>query len=138
MSVSDTFLAYVLEQVEGLGRVRSRRMFGAVGLYSGEHFFGLIDDNALYLKVDDGNRGDFTARGMSPFRPFPDRPGHAMAYYQVPADVIEDPELIVVWARKAVVVAAAGARRKRPAAAGRPAAAPERTAAARPAPRKGG
>jgi DNA transformation protein len=106
MAVSDNFLAYVVEQLAGLGHVRSKRMFGAVGLYSDELFFGLIDDNALYLKVDDLSRGEYVARGMGAFRPFPDRPDYSMSYYQVPADVIEDGEVLVDWARVAVRVAA--------------------------------
>lgn len=102
MPVSASYLDYVLEQLAGLGEVHSRRMFGAVGLYRGEQFFGLIDDNVLYLKVDDGNRADFLARGMAPFRPYRDKPEYSMSYYQAPADVIEDAEQLAAWARAAV------------------------------------
>jgi len=35
-------------------------MFGGVGIYCGDLFFGLIDDDTLYFKVDDSNRSDFT------------------------------------------------------------------------------
>jgi DNA transformation protein len=111
MAVSDTFLAYVIEQLEGFGRVRSKRMFGAVGLYADELFFGLIDDNALYLKADDSNRGDYVARGMRPFQPYRDRPDLVMGYYLVPADVIEAPDELADWARKALRVAAAAPRK---------------------------
>jgi DNA transformation protein len=111
MAVSDTFLAYVIEQLEGFGQVRSKRMFGAVGLYADELFFGLIDDNALYLKVDDGNRGDYVARGMHPFQPYRDRPDLVMGYYLVPADVIEAPDELADWARKALRVAIAAPRK---------------------------
>ena len=114
MTVSDNFLAFVIEQLAGLGRVRPKRMFGAVGLYADELFFGLIDDNALYLKVDDLSRGDYLALGMGAFRPFPDRPEYSMSYYQVPADVIEDAEMLASWARNAVGVAAAAPLRKKP------------------------
>ncbi len=109
MAVSSSFLAYVVEQLAGLGRVRSKRMFGGVGLYCDDLFFGLLDDDVLYLKVDDSNRDDFTARGMKPFQPFRDKPEYSMSYYQVPAETIEDAEDLVRWARKAVRVAA-GAR----------------------------
>lgn len=34
MAVTDDFFRYVLEQLSGLRDVASRRMFGAVGLYS--------------------------------------------------------------------------------------------------------
>src|ERR1700688_4712106 len=74
MAVTDDYLQYVLEQLAGLGHVTPRRMFGAVGLYHEERFFGLIAGDTLYFKVNDSNRGDYEARGMSRFRPFPDKP----------------------------------------------------------------
>ncbi len=110
MTVSESYVAYIIEQLAGVGRLRSRRMFGGVGFYADELFFGLLARDALYLKVDDTPRGDFTARGMGPFIPFPDRPDNAMGYYEVPADVIEDAESLVAWARKAMRVAAAAPR----------------------------
>lgn len=114
MAVSSDFQTYVLDQLAGLGGVRSKRMFGGVGLYAGDRFFGLIADNALYFKVDDATRNDFLARGMGPFRPFKDRPEYSMSYYQVPAEVLEDAEVLAAWAAKAVrVAAAAPARIKR-------------------------
>jgi DNA transformation protein len=106
MAVSPDFLTYVLDQLTGLGGVRAKRMFGGVGLYAGDRFFGLIDDNALYFKVDDATRDDFLARGMGPFRPYKDRPEYSMSYYQVPADVLEDTEALVAWAARSVRIAA--------------------------------
>ena len=110
MSVSPTFRTFVLEQ---LGRVlpdlRARSMFGGVGLYSGERFFALIDDDTLYFKVDATNRADFEARGMSPFRPGGPG-GEVMRYYEVPAEVIEEAEVLRRWAERAVAVATRTAR----------------------------
>ena len=107
MSVQPQYLAYLLEQLEAHGRLRSRRMFGGVGLYSGELFFGIIDDDTVFFKSDASNSADYTARNMPRFMPFPERPEAVMAYYQVPADIIEDAESLVVWARKSVAVALA-------------------------------
>jgi DNA transformation protein and related proteins len=105
MAVQPQYLAYILEQLDGLGELRSRRMFGGVGLYRGELFFGLIDDDTLFFKSDSTNSAEYIARNMPRFMPFPDRPEAVMAYYQVPADIIEDAESLVEWARKAVAVA---------------------------------
>ena len=105
MAVQPQYLAYILEQLEGLGNLRTRRMFGAVGLYSGELFFGLIDDDTLFFKSDPTNSAEYIARNMPRFMPSPDRPEAVMAYYQVPADIIEDAELLGGWARKSVAVA---------------------------------
>lgn len=115
MPVSASFVEYVREQLSGLGAVTSRRMFGGVGLYCAGRFFGLIDDDTLYFKVDDRNRPDYLARGMAPFRPYRDRPEVSMTYFQVPVEVIEDAELLAQWARAGVRAAvdspAAGQRR---------------------------
>jgi len=105
MAVSDDYLQYVLEQLAGLGRVTSRRMFGAVGLYRDERIFGLISRDTLYFKVDDSNRCDYESRGMDRFRPYADKPEWSMTYYTVPADTLEDADDCVIWARKSVAVA---------------------------------
>jgi DNA transformation protein len=105
MPVSDDFHDYILEQLSAMRAVVSRRMFGGVGLYCDGLFFGLIDDDVLYLKVDDSNRPDYTTRGMEPFRPFKDKPLYSMTYFQVPAEVLEDAEQLVEWSRKACAVA---------------------------------
>ncbi len=112
MTVSGDFLAYVLDQLTQLGGVSSRRMFGGAGLYCDEFFFGLISDDTLYLRVDDGNRGDFTARGAAPFRPYADRPELSMSYFEAPADVLEDARQLAEWARRSVAVAQRAPRKE--------------------------
>jgi DNA transformation protein and related proteins len=107
MAVQPRYLAYILEQLAGIAGLRSRRMFGGVGLYSGDLFFGLIDDDTLFFKTDSSNSAEYVARNMPRFMPFPERPEAVMAYYQVPADIIEDIEAIQGWARKSVAVALA-------------------------------
>lgn len=107
MAVGAAFLQYILEQLERTGRVTSRRMFGGVGLYCDDVFFGLIDDDTLYFKVNDTTRADYEARGSKPFKPYADRPEVSMSYYTVPADILDDAEEFVAWARGSVAIAAA-------------------------------
>ena len=64
-------------------------MFGGVGLYCQGLFFALIDDDTLYLKVDDATRPEFERLGIQPFRPYGDE-SQGMQYYELPADVLED------------------------------------------------
>jgi DNA transformation protein len=105
MSVSDSFRAFALEQLQRtIPDVRARSMFGGVGVYAGDLFFGLMDDDILYFKVDDSNRGRFEERGMGPFRPYGDG-GEVMQYYEVPADVLEDVNLLASWVEASVAVA---------------------------------
>lgn len=112
MPVTPTFRAFVLEQLKRVApAIRDRAMFGGVGIYSGDAFFALVDDDTLYFKVDDTNRPDFEARRMEPFRPFgPD--GESMQYYEVPADLLEDLETLATWAEQAIAVALRARTRK--------------------------
>jgi DNA transformation protein len=112
MSVSDHYRTYIIEQLGTLPGLSTRRMFGGLGLYSGEWFFALIDDDVLYFKVDDANREDYTSRGMKAFMPFPGQP--SLGYFQVPPEVIEEAEDLTRWARRSVEVAQrAGMKKKR-------------------------
>ena len=114
MSVSEGFRGYVLEQLaRTTAAVRARSMFGGVGVYSGDLFFALMDDDVLYFKVDGTTRARFEERGMGPFRPGGEAAGEVMQYYEVPADVLEDAEALAPWAADAVEVARRARSRKR-------------------------
>lgn len=113
MPINKDYLQYVLDQLARLPQVTSRRMFGGVGLYSGEVFFGIIANDTVFFKVDDSTRESYTSRSCEPFRPYKDRPEVSMSYFQVPADVLEDADELVQWARTAVRVAAESAQKKR-------------------------
>ena len=107
LKVSDAFKRFVLDQLEEIGDVTPRAMFGGVGLYHAGVFFGLLARDTLFLKVDDSNRPDYEAAGMAAFKPYPGR-GGTMRYYAVPLDVLESAPELARWARKAVAVARAG------------------------------
>jgi DNA transformation protein and related proteins len=105
MAVSDDFRVFVIEQLRSAGGVTERRMFGGVGLYLDGLFFALIDDDTLYFKTADSNRSRYEKAESRPFCPDPRKPGKTMAYWQVPAEVLEDPDELAVWAREAMDVA---------------------------------
>ena len=87
-------------------------MFGGVGIYAAELFFALLDDDTLYFKVDDATRPQFENRGMAPFRPYGED-GEVMGYYEVPADVLEDPEALGAWVEAALAAARQAKKRRR-------------------------
>ena len=104
MPVSEGYLTYILDQLRPIvPSIRVRRMFGAVGLYATDLFFAVVDDDVLYLKVDDSTRGEYEARGMPPFRPFE---LHAsMNYSQLPEEILEDRETLQLWTNRSLGVA---------------------------------
>jgi len=111
MSVSPEFRDFALEQLGRVTPVTSRRMFGGIGLYAGGLFFAVIDDDVLYLKVDDEIRGDFDAIGARPFQPMADKA--SMNYAELPADRLEDMDELRRWVEMSLA-AAARAKQKKP------------------------
>src|SRR3982750_229044 len=104
MPVSDGYLTYVLDQLRPVvPGVRARRMFGGIGLYAADLFFGIIDDDVLFLKVDEVTRRDYEARGMPPFSPY--EGGVSMNYSQLPEEILEERETLQLWAGRALDVA---------------------------------
>ena len=111
MAVSQGFVDFVVEQLEGCGPIVTKRMFGCVGIYSGDTFFAIIDNDILYLKADDTTRRDFERAGCAPFRPYGDERG-TMQYYEVPVSVLEDADELTKWGRKAIEVGRARVSRR--------------------------
>jgi len=103
----DSFNEFVLDQLSALPDVRAKAMFGAHGIYSGETFFGILDEGRLFFKTDAATEADYTARGMKPFTYESRGKVLTMSYHEVPPDVLEQPLELTVWARRAIQVAAA-------------------------------
>jgi DNA transformation protein len=103
--VSDAFRTFVLDQLEELGDVTPRAMFGGVGLYHRGVFFGILARDTLYFKTDERNRGDYLRPRVKAFAPYADKPGRATRYYPVPLEILESAPELAVWARKAIAAA---------------------------------
>jgi DNA transformation protein and related proteins len=110
--VSGEYREFVLEQLGRVTPVTWRAMFGGVGIYADGLFFALIDNDLVYFKVDDSNRADFEAAGMRAFQPFGED-SKPMRYYQLPGDLMEDPESLREWVMKAIEVARSARRKGR-------------------------
>ena len=68
-------------------------------------------DDTVFFKVDDSNRADFERTGSRPFRPNGEDM-YALSYYELPADVLENRQVLCQWAEKAVAVARRSATAK--------------------------
>ena len=106
MAISDEFVEYILEQLSSWGEVSVRRMFGGAGLSRSGTMFAVIADDVAYLKVDDSNRDDFVRAGSAPFEPYPDKIKTTIrTYYEIPAEVLEDPAELARWAERSWTIA---------------------------------
>jgi DNA transformation protein and related proteins len=106
LRVTPDFRDFVLDQLAGVPQVRPKTMFGGVGLYSGDCFFGILAADELFFKVGDDNRAAYEAAGSEPFKPVADRPV-SMSYFRVPIEVLENPAELAEWARAAIRAATA-------------------------------
>ena len=114
MATPDSLLVHFVEQLQPLGPVTSRRMFGASCLFLEGAAMGIVDDGTLYLKVDDTTRPLFADAGGVPFTYVAAAKGTsiAMSYMSVPESAVDDPRELLVWGRLAAQVARAVAAKK--------------------------
>ena len=94
-----SFKEFVLDQLSGMGQVECRAMFGGHGLYHDGAFFGIIFQGRLYFKTRELTRPQYVDKGMKPFSPNPKQT--LKNYYEVPAEILEDAELLSAWAWEA-------------------------------------
>ena len=102
MPVSAEYRRYVLDQLSRLPDLVVKPMFGGAGLYQGAVIFGFLLNDRLYFKVDDGNRADYEEAGATQFVPMSRGKPFPMPYWDVPAEILEDPDDLLAWARHAV------------------------------------
>jgi len=97
---SSTFKEFVLGQLSGIDGLRIKAMFGGFGLYKDHKIFGIIYNDKLYLKVNEDNRRDFGERDMDAFTT--PRGQTLKNYFEVPEEVVENKDDILIWAWKAL------------------------------------
>lgn len=96
---ANSFRDFVLEQLAALDGLRCKRMFGGYGLYSGEAFFGIVFDGRLYFKTYPDTLAEYLEQHASVFAPSEKQ--ILKNYREVPVDILEDSERLLLWARKA-------------------------------------
>ena len=67
--------------------------------------FALMDDDTLYMKVDDLNRADYEAKDSGPFVVVMRGKETSIGYREIPSNVVENPDHLIEWANKAIDVA---------------------------------
>ena len=101
MPVSPDYSDYILDQLSLVEDVMPRAMFGGLGLFKGGVMFGILSRmDRFYFKVDEVNQPDYEALGAEPFRPHQGSE-MTMAYFEVPVEILDDPEGLAIWADKA-------------------------------------
>ena len=69
MACNPDFVQYVADQCAGAGEIVTKKMFGGYGIYCNGKIFGLICDDALYIKPTEPGRTLLRTEEMRP--PYP-------------------------------------------------------------------
>ncbi len=103
MTASASFAAFLCEQLTPLGRITLRRMFGKHGVFCDGVMIGMVRDNTLYWRVDDGNRAFFREAAASPPLNY-EKKGELidLAFWRAPERLLDDPDELLAWARAAL------------------------------------
>ena len=87
----------LVDKLGSIGGITSKRMFGGHGIFHENKMFALIDSKGqCFLKADDTNKSDFEEK---------DSFQHSrMPYYSIPDEVINNPKLLIEWAKKSIAI----------------------------------
>ncbi len=100
------FVRYVVEDLlSDRGTLSYRAMFGAFGLYKEGVMFAVVDEDELFLKVNDTTKRLFQAAGSRPLTYEARGKEIALSYWSVPAYVMDDREELGRWVDQAWQVA---------------------------------
>ncbi len=116
MAVSDSLENHFLHQLEPLGGVSARRMFGASCLFIDGAAFAVVDDGTLFLKTDPALKATLKAAGGRPFTYEHKQKGSVeMSYCSPPESAFDDVKELLMWAKQSAALARAaksGAKKK--------------------------
>jgi DNA transformation protein len=94
----------LLDELAPLGAVTAKKMFGGYGVFADGVMFALVDSaGRAHLRADEATAPGFEAAGS-------DKHGR-MPSWQIPDDVMADPDQLLAWAGRARDVAVAAKKR---------------------------
>jgi len=91
-----SFPNFINDQLEELGGVTFKRMFGGEGIYKDGKFFGIIHKERLYFKTSEKTRENYEREEMRPFEP--NSKQKLKNYYEVPPEILDDSDELKKWA----------------------------------------
>ncbi len=103
MVASASFAEFLRDQLAPLGHITLRRMFGKTGVFCDGLMFGMVSDNMLYLRVDEGNREAFKEAAVEPPLSYVKK-GETidLSFWRAPERLFDDPDAFVAWGRVAM------------------------------------
>jgi DNA transformation protein len=112
MRTKDNLASHVVEQLSFLGRISSRSIFGATGIFLEERLLGIVLNDTLYLHTGPSNREDYLSRGMPQFKPYPNAFDLTTDHHRVPPEILADETQLKSWGERALKAAVEAAKAK--------------------------
>ena len=85
----------LLERLESIGGVTTKKMFGGHGIFHDAKMFGLIDSRGqTFFKAADDLKTAYEEMGSEKHSRMP--------YFSVPDDILGDPDKLKEWANKSI------------------------------------
>ena len=111
---SQDFADFIADILAPLGPVQMGRLFSGHGFKLDGVNFAMLLRSTLFLRVDEALAADMDKAGAKPFRYSTAKRAVTVASYRgVPEDRLDDADIVVEWARRAVVAAKAAPKKKR-------------------------
>jgi DNA transformation protein and related proteins len=106
MAASREWALELADRLHAMGPVTVTRFFGGAALRKDSVLFAFIIESILYMRVDDAGRDRFAALGASPFVYAGNKQSIKVSgYYEVPDDILDDPDEFTRWAEAAYRIA---------------------------------
>ncbi len=104
MAITDEQIAFVHDLYADLGPISTRKMFGGLGIYADGKIFALVmSDGTHKLKGAGGMPDAYEAAGWQAWiYTRKDGAASSMPYWTIPEDLLDDPEAVCDWARRAL------------------------------------
>ena len=88
----------LLEKLQTISGITSKKMFGGHGIFHNGKMFGIIDSKGnAFLKADESNKDVFDKAGSTKHGRMP--------YYTIPQEVFNDIDQLTEWAQKSIAIA---------------------------------
>lgn len=89
--------ALLAEKLAGIGDISTKKMFGGNGIFHDGKMFGMVDSKGqAYLKANESNKSQFEDAGAKPHGKMP--------YYAIPAEIMNDQDQLIVWAKSSMAL----------------------------------
>jgi DNA transformation protein len=103
MVASAGFAESLREQFAPLGHLTMRRMFGKTGVFCDGLMFGMVTDDTLYFRVDEGNRETLAEAASTPPLNYQKRGEMIdLSFWRAPERLLDEPDELMIWARAAL------------------------------------